>query len=152
MRKVAALAIAGLLVLGVSACSEPRDESGTVTQSASAHSLSIKKGDCVGSLEGDQINDVQLIPCGDSHHWEAYAAHNMPDGDFPGSEEINKVGQKFCDDEFTTFVGIPVADSKYVWTYLSPSEDTWKQDDREIMCFAGDKAGGIKGSLKGTKQ
>lgn len=152
MRKVAALAIAGLLVFGVSACGDVRDEAGTVTQSGSAHSLQIKKGDCVGSLEGDQINDVQLVPCGDPHHWEAYAAHNMPDGDFPGSDEIGKVGQKFCDDEYTKFTGISSDKSQYTWTYLSPTEGSWKDGDREIMCFAGDKAGGIKGSLKDIKK
>lgn len=152
MRKISALAIAGLLVLGFSACGDSRDDQGVVTESASAHSLQIKKGDCVGSLEGDQINNVQLIPCGDAHNWEAYATQNMPNGDYPGESEIDKVAQKLCEDEYTKFVGIPEADSKYTWTYLSPSEGSWGNGDREIMCFAGDKAGGVKGSLKGTKK
>lgn len=152
MRKVTALVFAGLLVLGVSACTNPRDDSGKVTQSASAHALSIKVGDCVGSLSGDQIEDVQLIPCGDAHYWEAYSARDLPAGDFPGETEIGKVAAQFCGDEFTKFVGVTEEDSQYTWTFLSPSSGSWNDGDREIMCIAGLEDGGVRGSLKNVNK
>jgi hypothetical protein len=148
-----AVAAAVLAAGSLTACgSQVRSPEGTVTASASANSLSIKVGDCLGDMNGTSVTDVQLIPCAQAHYWEAFAKTNLTGTTYPGETEITKKADEFCATEFKTFVGISSEDSKYSSPYLYPTTESWATGDREIMCFAGLDAGGVKGSLKGIKK
>lgn len=148
-----AAAVAVLAVGSLTACgSQARNPAGTVTASASANSLSVKVGDCLGDLNGTSVADVQLIPCGQAHFWEAFAKMNLSGTTYPGKTEIAKKADEFCATKFEAFVGIASADSTYASPYLYPTTESWASGDREIMCFAGLDNGGVKGSLKGVKK
>lgn len=148
----ATLLLAGTLALSACSSDAPRDQSGQVTASASADAASIRVGDCVGKLTTGNITAADLLPCGDKHFFEAYASKNAADGAFPGNDPVSQDADSFCGTEFASFVGVPVDKSKYTFYYLTPTEESWKQGDRVILCFAGDDKGGVVGTLKGAKK
>ncbi|QLQ16209.1 MAG: septum formation family protein [Micropruina sp.] len=141
-------------LLAVTGCSSdaPRNSAGAVTASASVDAFSIKVGDCTGKLTTGTIEGTDLVPCDEKHYYEVFGSTQMTGDTFPGESETSKQAQKFCDAEFTKFVGIPSTKSKYGVFYLTPIADSWKAGDREILCLVGDDNGGIKGTLKGAKK
>lgn len=141
-------------LLAVTGCSSdaPRNSAGAVTASASADAFSIKVGDCTGKLASGTIEGADLLPCDQKHYYEVFASTQMTGDTFPGESETSKQAEAYCDGEFTKFVGISSAKSKYGMFYLTPIADSWKAGDREILCLVGDDKGGITGSLKGAKK
>lgn len=151
-------AVAGAVVaLSLTACSddgdEPqRDESGQVTESAGAADIfDVKVGDCVGDFEDeDEVTDVSVVPCADEHAQEVFASAEIPDGDFPGDDALREQAQEECAAEFATFVGTPWPESELDYTWLQPTEESWSQGDRELICLVYDPAGPVTGSLEGA--
>ncbi len=153
MRRILAAVLTIVVVGALSACgNSARDSEGNVTATASAKSLDITVGDCLGDLANTSIENVQLIPCADAHYWEAYATMDLEGSTIPAESEITTKADEFCVNEFETFVGIAADSSMYAWSYLYPSEETWDTGDREITCLVGLDSGDVKGSLKGAKQ
>lgn len=153
MRRILAAVMAIAAMGWLSACGESvRDADGTVTAPASARSLDIAVGDCLGDLAKTSIENVQLIPCSSAHYWEAYASMNLAGASIPAENEITQQADQFCVTEFEKFIAIPADQSEYAWSYLYPSEETWNSGDREITCLAGLDSGGVTGTLKGIKK
>lgn len=112
-----ARALAGVLVVlgaALAGCTAdaPRNTDGQVTASAAADVFSIRVGDCTGKLDGEEIDTADLVPCQDGHYFEAYAAMKMTGDTWPGSDEVTRQANQYCDTEFTSFVGISYDDSK----------------------------------------
>lgn len=144
-------AIAAVAGLTLTACSkEPqRDPSGVITESAEgADVFSIKVGDCTGDLATGDLTELDAIPCGDPHKSEAYAAITLDDGDYPGTEAVKTQADDGCSGGFETFIGVAYDDSELFLTSLTPTEDSWAQGDREILCLVYDDAADTTGSLK----
>lgn len=150
MKRVAVVVAAALALAGCSLGGAPRNTAGEVTQSASVNAFQLRVGDCTGSLAEGDIEDLQVIPCEESHFYEAYAARDLPDGEFPGENEVTEQADKYCTTEFKTFVGLPTKDSKYEMFYLYPVDESWQAGDREVMCLVGSSKGKITGSLQGV--
>jgi hypothetical protein len=145
MKKIALAAVALVAVGALSSCSAisnimdgddaKRDGDGQVTTESDSNAFKIKIGDCVKDMSGETIDDVVLVPCADEHLYEAYAATNLPDGSYPSSTDLQNKADTFCADEFATFVGVGHDESKFTFTYLYPTSQSWSQGDREVMCF-----------------
>lgn len=156
-RTIGALAALGA-VLTLSACSddEPRrDPEGNVTESADAADVfDVRVGDCVGAFEdGDEVTEIPVLPCDQSHDQEVYARFELADAEaFPGKEELNKQANEKCLQEFQAFVGVPYNDSELYVEFLTPSEDSWDDGDREVLCTVYDPAGPTEGTLKAAKR
>lgn len=130
----------------------PRNDAGQVTAPATTDAFQVKVGDCTGDLQSGTVSDVGLIPCDQPHYYEAFASMQMTDTTFPGDTAVGDQADKFCDDSFTTWMGVPRQKSEYGFFSLTPTASTWAANDREILCLAGSDEGGIKGSLKGSKK
>ena len=156
---------AALLVLALAATgcgsSEPeaqRDEAGAVATEGAVDPFDVELGDCVAqpvttTEEVEEVESVKAVPCGEPHDGEVYAVFDLPDGDFPGDEEVAAAGEERCVKDFETFVGKPYEDSMYDITSLFPTRESWESnDDREYVCIVvapeGQKA---TGTLKGKK-
>lgn len=114
----------------------------------------IKVGDCLNdaSLSDGEITTVPTVPCSEPHDSEAYHAFNMPDGAFPGNEAIDQAALEGCDPAYADFVGIATAESQYDWAYYFPTQASWGEGDREILCIAYDPSGAqMTGSLENTR-
>ena len=57
-----------------------------------------------------------------------------------------------CEERYEGYVGIPFQDSRYQATYLAPNEQTWAQDDREVVCVAFADDGEMNGSIEGSEE
>lgn len=112
----------------------------------------LQVGECVESLTETMVEKFPVIQCDKPHHWEAYATLEMDDApEAPAEEEIAAQAEKFCVAEFKTFTGITLDESYLEVRYLFPSADSWKLNDRTILCLAGNDDDQKTGSLKGSK-
>ena len=155
--RLALAVIAAVSGLSLAACSgaEPdRDGSGVITESVEgADVFALVVGDCTGDItEGGVLTELDAVPCADPHGAEAYASIDMDDGDFPGDEAVQTQADDGCVAEFEAFVGLPYDDSELLSTYLTPTEESWAQGDREILCFVYDDGGPTTGSLEGAER
>lgn len=158
-RLAAAAALSCSALVAISGCSalaggnEPeRDESGGITEAGEADAFAIRVGDCLESMDfSDELITVPVIPCAEPHDSEVYASVDLPDGDYPGPEEVAAQAEELCYDEFEGFVGIPWDASGLEYGYLSPTQESWERaGDREVLCMVWDPAGPTTGSLAGA--
>ena len=114
--------------------------------------FTIAVGDCLndGGAEGE-ISSVPKIDCSEPHDSEVYASVIMDDGVFPGQDAIFAEADRDCEAEFDAFVGINYAESIFSFSYFFPTDESWADGDREIVCLIFDPAGKItSGSLAGA--
>ncbi|MFJ4209092.1 septum formation family protein [Paenarthrobacter sp. NPDC089675] len=156
-RSIKAAAVLGAASFALAGCSlissgdAKRDESGRPTETSVADAFQVKVGDCMAEPSGNEIRDVSIIPCEQSHDLEAYAAKKLVADSYPGQSEVESQSEEYCATEFATFVGVDYNESTLELTYLYPTSQTWKQNDREIVCLIGGASGAAtKGSLKGS--
>jgi len=154
LRAAAALCMASLALAGCSLISSgdaKRDESGKPTESSKADAFKVKLGDCIANPDSQEVVDVTVIPCDQSHDLEAFALTNMDASTFPGDTEVGAQAEEYCGAQFATFVGLPFEESTLEVTFLHPTTDSWKNGDREIVCLIGGAAGSATtGTLKGA--
>lgn len=152
------LSTASALALAGCSDSEPeRDPEGVVTETAAgADVFALKVGDCtMGFNEDTEVAEVDIVPC-DQPHVDEYYASVIVEGDaYPGDEAMWAQADTECAAQFETFVGIPYQDSQTLWlSYLTPTQDSWEDGDREILCSVyedGAAEGALTtGSLKGA--
>ncbi|GGY90180.1 DUF4190 domain-containing protein [Streptomyces poonensis] len=151
------LSLAGTLLLVVSLATGGgrafwEDFGEAVRESGST--FSVDKGECFdapgGSLEG-YAYDVDEVPCDGEHHAEVFAGFQLPDGKWPGEDEITEV----ADDRCYTLAGTYAMDY-WAWPadvdvyYFLPTRDSWGLGDREITCMFGsvDGTSTLTGSLR----
>ena len=131
------------LCLGLSACSDepeaPRDDAGAVESEGAVDALELAVGDCVQepTEASEGVASLTAVPCDQPHDGEVYSTFDLPDGEFPGDEEVAAAGEPQCEEDFAAYVGVPFSESQLSVTTLYPSRETWEQrDDREYVCIA----------------
>jgi hypothetical protein len=156
---LAAVLSAGALALsGCTALSDlfPKEaardtETQEISEAGETDVFSLAVGDCFNDQDAEEINSVEAIPCGDPHDYEAYFAFDLPDADtYPGADSVSQAAQDGCIAEFTTFVGAPYENAAPLdFNFLSPTEGSWGEGDREILCIVMDTEK-TTGSLAGA--
>ncbi|MDJ0334588.1 septum formation family protein [Salinibacterium sp. G-O1] len=113
--------------------------------------FTIQVGDCLndGDVTGE-VSEVKVIDCDAEHDSEAYKSIKMTDDEFPGETAVDDMAISECKSAFSAFVGIDYDDSSLDFSYYYPTESSWAQGDREILCLVVDPEGKIAGSLKGA--
>lgn len=157
LRGAALAAVAGTALVGLTSCSfispaDPvRDDSGDIVASSDSDVFQVRVGDCLNVLELDEeVESVPTVPCSESHDGEVYASSDLPDGDFPGEEEIEVLADEYCYGEFAGFMGVAWENSELDFTYFRPTQDGWDRlDDRELLCIVVDPDG-VTGTLEGS--
>jgi hypothetical protein len=102
----------------------------------------LEVGDCFNDPEDfGEVTDVKMVDCAVPHDNEVFAVFDLPDGDYPGSTGAETSADGGCIAEFAAFVGIDYdSTSLDVW-YLYPTEDSWNNGDREVVCMLFDPTG-----------
>lgn len=156
--RIAGLICALPLVLIV-ACSddEPaRDESGGITEEGDLGVTSISVGDCFNDDESivtgelSEVTDVGAVPCDQPHDNEAYHVFDLPDGDYPGDDALAEQAFTACETPFGEFVGLSYADSELDLFPITPTEASWQQGDREVICAVFLPEQQLTGTVKGS--
>ncbi|WP_426302196.1 septum formation family protein [Arthrobacter sp. R-11] len=130
-----------------------RDESGRPTESSKADVLKLRVGDCISGKTEGVVGDVTVIPCGQEHELEAFAATKMRDATYPGADAVSEEADDFCFGEFTAFIGKSYEESTLEYRYFQPTALSWRSGDREILCLVGKPEGAqSKGTLRGSRK
>ena len=158
---VSALAFAALGLTGCSALnqflpsSQPSRDANTgevVEKQDNADVFSLRVGDCVdtdSSMSGE-ISGLPMIPCDQSHTDEVYFSYMVESEEFPGEDAIIAEAEQKCVPAFETFIGIGYQDSVLEYWPMYPTEGSWSDGDREVLCLAYDPAAATVGTLKGA--
>jgi hypothetical protein len=158
MNSTPAVVVGAAALLLLSGCSllapsgsapSPTHTAGPGSDDASA--FEIRVGDCLNDATASgTVTTVPIVPCTEPHDSEAYASIMLDDGDFPGDDAIQEKANAGCVEQFTEFVGLEYNASELEYTFYFPSEDSWSQGDREILCEVYDPESQTTGTLRGA--
>jgi hypothetical protein len=101
----------------------------------------------------DEFTDVEIVDCADLHDNEVYYLFDLPDGDFPGEAAIDKAASDGCLAQFDPYVGRAFEESDLGAWPLYPTQGSWDEGDREIVCVLNDyinDGAKLTGSMKGS--
>jgi hypothetical protein len=137
---VAAVAVAHSAAELASASTSPGGGSGTSGGVPDTSAYDVEVGDCFAlglgtDRSADEVEMVDLQTCDDEHDNEAYAALEATQPSWPGDDDLAAFADEGCYDEFEAFVGIPWDESVADFGYLSPTEQSWSEGDREVLCY-----------------
>ena len=127
-----------------------RDTSGTVTSRGDVPVAEVRTGDCIAKEIGEDVEmtTLELIPCAEPHSYESYATFLLPDGDFPGQKEVDRLAEGGCIKRFEDFVGLNYEESEIDMFYMRPFSEGWAVD-RGVACLLVNEPRAA-GSLKGV--
>ena len=112
----------------------------------------LKVGDCINdaSVGDDAVTSVPVVDCSEPHDSEVFYSHIMSQASYPGTTATTDEADVACSAAFEDFIGIPYSDSVLYFSYFYPTESTWANGDREVLCMVYDNDGQTTGSLAGS--
>lgn len=117
----------------------------------------LEVGQCFeeSTVEG-QFSEVTLVNCDEPHLAEVFALldHPAAPGEaYPGQDAVSSFASDECVARFEPYVGQTYELSAIFFTSFTPTEGSWEQGDREIVCLlVGDQnADGSRNPLVGSK-
>jgi hypothetical protein len=148
--------VVALGVLGYNAMtSADRDGSGAIVDSGNVDAFDIRVGDCFDDSDStsDEVTSLPGVPCSEPHDNEAYAAFDVELTEYPGDDAMGQLAVDQCMGRFEGFVGTDYDSSTLDIFPMYPSERSWKQSDREVICAIYDMnyeklVGSVEGSAR----
>ena len=153
LRPLGIVAVIAVVAIGAWWFSAKRDDSGAISDAGDLSSLELRVGDCfdLKDATAEYIDDVDARPCSETHEYEVFLVQDMPGGDFPSEATFDAYVADACLPAFATFVGLEYEQSELEIFYLVPSEDSWSEGDRAVMCAVyHPRIDELTGSLKGS--
>ncbi|MDH6180489.1 hypothetical protein M2152_000671 [Microbacteriaceae bacterium SG_E_30_P1] len=152
-RSLAALALIGASVaLAGCAPTAPQNTETSAPEEVETDAFAIAVGDCLNDMGEGEVTTIPKVDCDEPHETEVYGSSTISDGDFPGNDAIVAQADVDCTELFANYVGAAAEDSKYSIGYYFPTEESWENGDREILCYVFDEAGRITGSVMGVAE
>lgn len=174
-RLATAVVLVGLALTAVTACGDENGSPGTTTSSsapsttqparpASAELTAITEvedGSCFDthSEASSLTRAVWMLPCTEAHDYEAYStfdyegpevAYRQPA--YPGENVIRDQAEQRCYEGFEPFVGIRWTISNLDIRTWWPSENSWTEGDRRIICaVTSTDRSALTGTQKGSR-
>lgn len=144
----ASVLLTGCSLLGNVVAGPTPTPTGDPTNGTETDAFAIAVGDCLndGNVEGE-VSTVAVIDCAEPHDREAYLSIQVDDGKYPGEDAILAQAKADCLTGFNSFAGINYDQSTLSFSYYYPTEGSWGNGDREILCLILDPAGKTSGSL-----
>jgi len=154
MRGRLALVLAGALLLGGCSAESPATEAeGEVPAVTSV--LALEVGTCVNDSDTPLSADLAEVPevsCSEPHDSELYAILTVDDGAYPGADRLIEQGQSYCQESFSSFVGIDFRSSLLDFYFYYPTPSSWAAGDRLVYCMVFDPGVKVVGSLAGANR
>lgn len=113
-------------------------------------------GDCFNT-DGSQVDEVTVVDCEQPHFYETFLNYDMTQGadeTYPGDEAVLDDADGQCRPAFEEYVGTPYDDSALFITVIRPSESTWGDGDRTVICVLNEEDADTEmtGSAQGSEQ
>ena len=125
------------------------EETGESDRSGDVDVFDLEVGVCLADFQdATELETIEASSCSEPHSDEIFASGSIPDGNFPGMDVVEAKAQDMCIAEFDDFVGISYEDSVLDVGYLTPTEESWNDGDRDVLCTVYDPAEEISGSLR----
>ncbi len=141
-RRLTAAFPTAALGLTLAACgpSAGHEEVGTSTPSPTitTHQLSIfqlSPGQCFDRPEPeDGLHRVTVVPCEVAHDQEMYALLQLDHPQWPGEDAVQREAADRCAGEFLAYTDSTADESRLGFTSFIPSEGSWAEGDRQVLC------------------
>jgi len=135
----------GLLILGgwnllTGLDDASRDESGEIVSGGDLDVMTLQVGDCFNDLDDLEgpVSNVAAVPCDEVHDNEVFLVQALGGSfgdDFPGVDALGEHAYIRCSGpSFDSYVGRSYLDSVLEVFSFTPTEDSWAQGDREVVC------------------
>ncbi|MDH3431115.1 MAG: septum formation family protein [Gammaproteobacteria bacterium] len=141
----------GFVVYGV-VNEADRDDSGAIVRGGNVDAFSMQIGDCFDDAGlSDEVSSLPGVPCSEPHDNEVYAVFDLTIETYPDDEALWELANQSCIERFEAFVGIDYDSSSLDVSTMYPTLESWKQDDREVVCAVYDlNANKLTGSVQGS--
>ena len=97
--------------------------------------FNLEVGTCFDDTDETQVSSVPLVDCGEPHDNEVFAVFDYTEAEtFPGAEAMNQAAHELCVAEFEAYVGLSYLESELNVFPITPTEGSWDDGDREIVC------------------
>ncbi len=132
----------------VEADRDPTD--GAVIEEGRLSPTDLQVGDCLSDpVElGVATTSVDVVPCDTPHRGEVFHVFEIPEGPWPGVDEVARFSAGGCAAAFETFIGITIDLTTLDGASFQPVEETWAED-RRVQCIvttAEPRPGTLEGS------
>ncbi|HZM29883.1 MAG TPA: septum formation family protein [Acidimicrobiales bacterium] len=115
--------------------------------------FALEVGDCLASdPTGETVSEVPMVDCAEPHVSEVFHTTAIDAEELPSAADIEGIVQEECFAQFESFVGMAYEESALEITFLQPSDESWEQGDRELVCMITDPAGQTSGTLEGANR
>ncbi len=117
-----------------------RDASGEIVSGGDLDVMTVQPGDCFNdpSDEEDVVFQLEAIPCSQPHDNEVFAVESVAGlfgSDYPGRQTLEEHAYEVCSGRaFDSYVGTPYLDSSLEVFTLTPTDDSWSEGDRDVVC------------------
>ena len=152
--RFAVIALAAVVLAGCSGFTPPTagGSGGGDVPAGETDAFAIGIGDCLNDAEvSSEVTTVPLVDCAEPHDSEVFARTDSTAATFPGTNALGDELDAFCQGEaFSQFVGIAYDASEYATSGYYPTEGSWENGDRELLCTIFDPSGRVIGSLAGA--
>jgi hypothetical protein len=109
-------------------------------------------GECFDDASGEE-DEVLRRSCTEPHDGEITADVMMAAGPYPGDRQAGRTAQTRCDIEFGTYIGRPADGSELESSFWHPTEESWDEGDRLVVCAAYGPGGDqLTSTVKGSKR
>ncbi len=144
-------AIAGFAIYGASTSAD-RDSSGAIVEEGSIGAFNVRVGDCFNDVSYDEeVSSVPGVPCSQPHDNEAYAVFDVSVANYPEGDGMSELAFESCKKQFETYVGKDYESSSLDITTMFPSQQSWRENDREVICAVYDmNANKLTGTAEGS--
>lgn len=112
-------------------------------------------GDCFDrSTETGEISDVPVVDCDEPHDSEVFHTFEVEgDDEYPGGEALVAQAEEQCLPAFADYVGLDYADSTLDVFPITPTDGSWAEGDREVVCALYDlEQDELEGSMRGSQR
>jgi len=112
----------------------------------------LEVGQCFNDPDNfEAVSEVEMLDCSEPHDNEVYFLFDITQDDFPGAFAVQELAQTECINNFDSYVGSEFLTSSLDIGAFFPTNETWDQDDREVICFLHDlELAKLTGSAQGT--
>lgn len=118
--------------------------------------LGSEVGDCINDpalSPDDALEGTEVVDCAASHDMEVYHVFSLPDGAYPGDDQVTIAAEGGCIEAFEDFIGVSYEKSEFDIYLYYPIQATWTfADDRGVTCAVFDPSGRTTGTLEGANR
>jgi hypothetical protein len=129
------LVLAVVLVLVVANSGADRDHTGQISGPGRVPVDDLRPGDCVNGLDEGVVQSMPAVPCAEPHDGEVFGIFDLPAGDWPGDDEVFSQSETGCLEVLRGYSPTAYDDESVELYYLHPTQASWRQDDREVVCM-----------------